>query len=86
MSFIEPHSNPGKAGTFKGFFLLMVGILASIITLSYPNTLHIPNFTSNCPDGYVDSCQVVNIVLRYSFALVILVNCIHKFYLFLAAH
>ena len=70
-SFIFPHENPGKSGTYKGFFLLMSGILVSIICLSYPDSF---NVSADCPVGYEHSCQVANIVLRFSFALVCLVS------------
>lgn len=71
-SFMYPHENPGKSGTYKGFFLLMVGILVSIICLSNPNSLGIS--TADCPVGYESSCQIANIVLRFSFAMVCLVS------------
>lgn len=70
-SFIFPHENPGKSGTYKGFFLLMAGILVSIICLSYPDSFGI---SADCPVGYEYSCQVANIVLRFSFAMVCLVS------------
>ena len=65
---------PGKKGTYFSLALLLLGMVASIIAYSYSNQVATTNFTTNCPDGYDNSCRQIGAVLRFSFALFIVVS------------
>ena len=64
----ELNKEPGKLGTYASFFLLLVGIIASIIALSY--SFNVNQDLSSCPAGFETSCERVGVVMRISFALV----------------
>ena len=64
----ELNKEPGKLGTYASFFLLLVGIIASIIALSY--SFNVNQDLSSCPAGFETSCGRVGVVMRISFALV----------------
>ena len=63
---------PGKFGTYASYFLLIAGMVASIITQRYASDISITDFTSNCPSGFDDSCRANGAVLRFSFALTVI--------------
>lgn len=78
--------SPGKHGTYMSFLLLLSGMIASIVAMSYAPSITKENFTNDCPSGYESSCQRTGVVLRFSFALVIIVSfflkCDHVYLLF----
>jgi hypothetical protein len=63
----------GKHGTYSSFFVLVVGIVISIIMQRYaPSEIDLTAWENGCPNGYEDSCKANSAVLRISFALTIL--------------
>jgi hypothetical protein len=63
----------GKHGTYCSFFVLVVGIVISIIMQRYaPSQIDLSSWEVGCPQGYEDSCKANSAVLRISFALTIL--------------
>jgi hypothetical protein len=70
---------PGKFGTYCSFVLLIIGMIASIIALTYSSDLNQSTLTDNCPTGYEDSCREIGAVLRFSFALVAIVSFLEIF-------
>lgn len=63
----------GKQGTYMSFFVLVVGIVISIIMQRYaPSEIDLSAWQEGCPTGYEDSCKSNSAVLRISFALTIL--------------
>jgi len=66
--------SPGKHGTYMSFLLLLAGMIASIVAMSYAPSITSDKFTSDCPTGYESACQRTGVVLRFSFALVIIVS------------
>jgi serine incorporator 1/3 len=67
-------SHAGKWGTYFGFFILVVTMVASVMTQAYnPEDVDVKTaWLAGCPIGYHDSCLANQAVLRYSFALVVL--------------
>jgi hypothetical protein len=64
---------PGKKGTLACFFLLIIGIIASIIVMvQATNQSNGTDYTSNCPEGFETSCARNGAIMRFSFALCIL--------------
>jgi len=62
--------HPGKKGTFLGFFIVIVGMVASVIMMKYaPENVDSKNWITDCPAGYESSCKSNSAVLRFSFAL-----------------
>lgn len=66
--------SPGKHGTYMSFLLLLAGMIASIVAMSYAGSITGNNFINDCPDGFEAACQRTGVVLRFSFALVIIVS------------
>lgn len=62
--------HPGKKGTYAGFLLVIVGMVASVVSLKYaPENVDASNWIVDCPSGYEKSCKANSAVLRFSFAL-----------------
>ncbi len=65
----------GKKGTYIGYFLLVTGIMISIIAQAslFDNDQIDPDssFIENCPSGFEKSCRGNQAVLRVSFSLVL---------------
>ena len=63
-------AHPGKKGTYLGFLLVIVGMVASVISLKYaPENVNSKNWIDGCPAGFETSCKANSAVLRFSFAL-----------------
>lgn len=63
----------GKHGTYSSFFVLVVGIIISIIMQRYaPSQIDLSAWEEGCPNVYEDSCKSNSAVLRISFALTLL--------------
>jgi hypothetical protein len=63
---------PGKVGTYCSFFLILLGVIGSIIFYAHASDLiNMDSFSKGCPDNYLDSCKAVSAVLRISCALTI---------------
>ena len=63
-------SHPGKKGTFLGFGLVIVGMVASVLCMKYaPENVNSENWITDCPSGYESSCKSNSAVLRFSMAL-----------------
>lgn len=63
----------GKQGTYMSFFVLIVGIVISIIMQRWaPSEIDLSSWENGCPEGYENSCKANSAVLRISFALSIL--------------
>jgi hypothetical protein len=63
---------PGKLGTYLSFLLLVCAMVISIILMRRTDSIHISEFSEHCPVGYEDQCKQAGVVLRFSFALVII--------------
>jgi hypothetical protein len=64
---------PGKRGTIASLVLLLCGMVASIITMvEAEKRSNGTDYTSNCPEGFDESCAKNGAVMRYSFALSIM--------------
>lgn len=63
----------GKQGTYMSFFVLVIGIVVSIIMQRWaPSEIDLSAWENGCPEGYDNSCKANSAVLRISFALTIL--------------
>lgn len=66
-------SHPGKKGTYLGFALVIIGMVASVVSMKYaPENVNSKNWLSDCPNGFEVSCKANSAVLRFSFALSLL--------------
>eukprot|EP01039_Chlorochromonas_danica_P011289 gene11289-12594_t len=65
-------SPPGRSGTICSFFLILIGIVVSIIVYARGKDITMSSFDEGCPDDYLNSCRAVSGVLRVSFALTLL--------------
>lgn len=66
----------GKFGSYMSLFLLLAGMIASIIAQNYAEShLQSSRWTEGCPSGYDDSCTGNGAVYRFSFALVLIFAC-----------
>jgi len=66
-------SHPGKFGTYVGFALVVLGMIASVISLKYaPDNVTNANWLTGCPSGFETSCKANTAVLRFSFALALI--------------
>jgi hypothetical protein len=61
---------PGKFGTYMSFFVMISGIIISIVTGHYAaGYIDISSWDEGCPGTYLDECKQNSAVFRVSFAL-----------------
>ncbi len=69
----EWFNTPGKVGTYMSYFLMLVGMIGSIIAQKCADKdIHESYWLDDCPAGYDKECKGNGAVYRFSFALFII--------------